>query len=595
MSGTRALRQHSESAGTRAGSKGMLSWPRPAYGGPVTSTPRPKPVFLVLGGEHRDRMLDEFTARYARGYALLAPSGLAEAKQTLAELHEQDVPVALVACEQQLDDTTAVEVFRALRTKLPSARKLLIVSGSSYRAAIPELREAVANGDIDAYLLLPQGPRDEEFHTAVVELLSDWGWAVNLPEVESVSIVSDGLDPAAVRAQDFLDRMGIPTRTHPSDSPVGRRLLALAGDNPRFPLVQALDGPVMQNPTLGDLGAIYYGTPGDLAPDRVFDLLIVGAGPAGLAAAVYGASEGLDVLVLEAEAIGGQAGTSSMIRNYLGFPRGISGMRLAQRARFQAVRFGARFIAGWPRGGDAAGLGRRPDPHRGDPGRPRGAGPIRADRRRRGVPPPRRSGAGGSRRPRGQLRRGRLDSPRHDRQGRVRGGRRQQRRPGCRPPRALRAVGDRRHPPRGPDRHHVGLSDPRVGGQPAHHRPAPHRGVGRRRRGASHLAGTAGPRHRYPRARRRAWALPPPGRAAPLRLAAGGAGAGRARLRPLRCRHPRRRVDGRTTAAPAGHQRARRVRRRRHPQRFYEARRAASGEGAAAVPLVHEYLAGLGA
>lgn len=305
-------------------------------------------MFLILGGEHRDQMVEEFTARYAHDYALLAPTGLAEAKQTLADLHEQGVPVALVACEQHVADTTAVQVFGALRTKLPSARKLLIVPGSSYRAAIPELREAVANGDIDAYLLLPQGPRDEEFHTAVVELLSDWGWAVNLPEVESVSIVSDGVDPAAVRAQDFLDRMGIPTRTHPSDSPVGRRLLALAGDNPRFPLVQALDGPVLQNPSLGDLGAIYYGTPADLGPERIFDLLIVGAGPAGLAAAVYGASEGLDVLVLEAEAIGGQAGTSSMIRNYLGFPRGISGMRLAQRARFQAVRFGARFFAGWP-------------------------------------------------------------------------------------------------------------------------------------------------------------------------------------------------------------------------------------------------------
>ena len=91
-----------------------------------------------------------------------------------------------------------------------------------------------------------------------------------------------------------------------------------------------------------------YGTPADIDVDKVVDLAVVGAGPAGLAAAVYGSSEGLSTVVIEAEAIGGQAGTSSMIRNYLGFPRGISGMRLAQRARNQALRFGTRFFTGWP-------------------------------------------------------------------------------------------------------------------------------------------------------------------------------------------------------------------------------------------------------
>ena len=96
-----------------------------------------------------------------------------------------------------------------------------------------------------------------------------------------------------------------------------------------------------------DLAAAFYGRPDEIDEDTVFDLCIVGAGPAGLAAAVYGASEGLTTVVLEAEAIGGQAGTSSMIRNYLGFPRGISGMRLAQRARIQALRFGTEFITGW--------------------------------------------------------------------------------------------------------------------------------------------------------------------------------------------------------------------------------------------------------
>ena len=106
--------------------------------------------------------------------------------------------------------------------------------------------------------------------------------------------------------------------------------------------------------------------PTSIDVDEVVDLVVVGAGPAGLAAAVYGASEGLDTVVLEAEAIGGQAGTSSMIRNYLGFPRGISGMRLAQRARNQAIRFGARFFTGWPVDGARA-RRRDGDPHRSSP------------------------------------------------------------------------------------------------------------------------------------------------------------------------------------------------------------------------------------
>ena len=113
-----------------------------------------------------------------------------------------------------------------------------------------------------------------------------------------------------------------------------------------------------------DLAVTLYGRPDDIEIDQVVDLVVVGAGPAGLAASVYAASEGLSTVTIEGEAIGGQAGTSSMIRNYLGFPRGISGMRLAQRARNQAIRFGTRFFTGWP-------VARaRARPRRGTPRRP---------------------------------------------------------------------------------------------------------------------------------------------------------------------------------------------------------------------------------
>ena len=136
---------------------------------------------------------------------------------------------------------------------------------------------------------------------------------------------------------------------HDPDSEIGREVLGRLGkDEPAFPVVERWDGEPYEAASVRDVAVSIYGRPDDIELDRVVDLVIVGAGPAGLAASVYGASEGLTTVAIESEAIGGQAGTSSMIRNYLGFPRGISGMRLAQRARNQAIRFGTQFFTGWP-------------------------------------------------------------------------------------------------------------------------------------------------------------------------------------------------------------------------------------------------------
>jgi thioredoxin reductase (NADPH) len=195
--------------------------------------------------------------------------------------------------------------------------------------------------------MLPQGPRDEEFHTAISETLSDWAQSVNLSEIDGTRIIADGPSPDLSRIRDFLDRMGMPNTVHGPDSPAGIEVLAAAGPDAQLPVLQVPNGELtLSRPSNADLGAALYGRPTDIGPDAICDLVIVGAGPAGLGAAVYAASEGLDTLIIDQGPIGGQAGTSSMIRNYLGFPRGISGMRLAQRARSQAVRFGARFLAG---------------------------------------------------------------------------------------------------------------------------------------------------------------------------------------------------------------------------------------------------------
>ena len=217
---------------------------------------------------------------------------------------------------------------------------------------------------------MPRGVRDEEFHTAIIDLLNDWAATVAVPEVVSVRIVTPEQDVLTLQLRDYLDRVGAAVRRLP---PRQRR------------------GPRGARPPHGRVGRVAGGR--DLQLDRAVRAARPPAtsrsrstaapttsrstrwwtswssapGPAGLAASVYAASEGLSTVTIESEAIGGQAGTSSMIRNYLGFPRGISGMRLAQRARNQAIRFGTRFFTGWPvdraRARHRRGAPRRP--HRG--------------------------------------------------------------------------------------------------------------------------------------------------------------------------------------------------------------------------------------
>ena len=196
---------------------------------------------------------------------------------------------------------------------------------------------------------MPQGPRDEEFHGAVGEMLNEWNATVATPVVENVRIITPEKDALTRELLDYLGRVGMPAGVHHPDSEVGREVMAQCPeDEGRWPVVSSLVGWCGHCPSVRALANQLYGRPDEIDVDEVVDLVVVGAGPAGLAASVYASSEGLSTVCLEAEAIGGQAGTSSMIRNYLGFPRGISGMRLAQRARGQALRFGTRFFTGWP-------------------------------------------------------------------------------------------------------------------------------------------------------------------------------------------------------------------------------------------------------
>lgn len=304
-------------------------------------------ILLVAGPEDIADLEREFGSRYAVDYDLISVHSADEAEQRTRQLVADDIPLAMIAITSELPDASFDDALADLQPLCPTARRILIVRWNSDKPHDPvQLREALQDGLIDAYLGLPQGPRDEEFHVALTEFLSEWGWSAHGPEVDGMQIVAAEASAGLMRMKDIFQRMGIPYRKYPIDSETGQEIIAAAGPEATLPLVRAANGTIWSNPTIADLGEGLYGGVDSLPTGYVADLAVVGAGPAGLAAAVYGASEGLETVVLESEAIGGQAGTSSMIRNYLGFPRGISGMRLTQRARFQATRFGARFLIG---------------------------------------------------------------------------------------------------------------------------------------------------------------------------------------------------------------------------------------------------------
>ncbi len=320
-----------------------------------------RPVILLVSEENADYLLDEF-GRYARDYDLRTAHSAAESGQVVKTLPSGQ-QLALVVTESVLPDMDVLETFHHLRKYVPTCRRVVAAHWSRFRQDAERLRSGLAKGKYDAYLLMPRGQRDEEFHTAICELLSDWNQTVAAPVVESLRVVSPTNDGLTLAVRDFLDRIGVPHLVHHPDSDVGREILArLGGDAaPAYPVVERWDGDPYSVTSVRDVAISIYGRPDQIDVDSIADLVVVGAGPAGLGASVYAASEGLSTVTVEAEAIGGQAGTSSMIRNYLGFPRGISGMRLAQRARNQAIRFGTQFFTGWP--ATALEVGRDGAPH----------------------------------------------------------------------------------------------------------------------------------------------------------------------------------------------------------------------------------------
>jgi thioredoxin reductase (NADPH) len=287
----------------------------------------------------------ELERRYERDYHVLYSTSATDALEQLEKMRAAGGQVALVLADQWMPDLTGEELLARVCQLHPHAKRALLIGWGEWGHAptAEAIRGGMALGRIDYYALKPWKSPDEYFHRTVSEFLHEWSRAdVSVPQ--EVTVVADPWSPRAHEIRNLLARNGVPHVFHSNGSPQGEQRLRQAGHTGvTEPVVILLDGRVLIDPSNPELARSYGATTELNEPSR-FDVAVVGAGPAGLAAAVYASSEGLGALVVERESIGGQAGSSSRIRNYLGFARGVSGAELAQRAYQQAWVFGTTFL-----------------------------------------------------------------------------------------------------------------------------------------------------------------------------------------------------------------------------------------------------------
>ncbi|WP_328883824.1 FAD-dependent oxidoreductase [Streptomyces sp. NBC_00299] len=276
--------------------------------------------------------------RYGESHRIVRAESGESALQALRELKLRGDLVAVILADYRMPQMNGIEFLEQALDVYPGARRVLLTAYADTSAAI----DAINVVDLDHYLLKPWDPPEEKLYPVLDDLLEAWRRSDYRP-VPSTKVVGHRWSARSSEVREFLARNQVPYRWYSADEPEGRRLLAAAEqDGQRLPLVITPDGTPLVAPEAPELASkVGLAT---MPTADFYDLVVIGGGPAGLGAAVYGASEGLRTVLVERSATGGQAGQSSRIENYLGFPDGVSGAQLTDRARRQAARFGAEIL-----------------------------------------------------------------------------------------------------------------------------------------------------------------------------------------------------------------------------------------------------------
>ncbi len=418
-----------------------------------------KPIIMTVDDEPQvlNAVERDLRRHFRNEYRMIKVGSGSEALDVVRQLKQRNDPVALFLVDQRMPHVSGTEFLAQAMKLYPDARKVLLTAYADTEAAI----DSINSIGLDHYLLKPWDPPEQNLYPVLDDLLSDW-WQSTPPPFDGIRVAGTLWSPKSHDVKDFLARNRIPYLWLDIDQDaaacelVDGTLASLGGATSarRLPVVFFPDGTTLVEPDLRAL-AEKAGLR-TVATQPFYDLIVVGAGPAGLGAAVYGASEGLRTLMIDKQATGGQAGTSSRIENYLGFPKGLSGADLAQRATVQATRLGAEILTT-----QEAVKVRVEEPNRyvllADGTELELQSANRRHRRHRAA-----AGCAG-RGPahwRGRLlRRGADRGGQLPRAARLRGGRRQLGRPGRDVLLALRQPGDHAGAPRGPAGHHVAVPD----------------------------------------------------------------------------------------------------------------------------------------
>ena len=318
----------------------MTTSSQPAASTTESPDREPRPVLLTVDDDPSvsRAVARDLRRRYGADYRILRADNALEALDLIRDLVLRGEQIAAILADYRMPRMNGIDFLEAAMDMVPDARRAVLTAYADTNAAIAAINVV----DVDHYLLKPWEPPEEKLYPVIDDLITAWQQSGRHPD-KKIKILGHPWSAASYEVRDFLARNLVPYRWHNITDPESHRLLAAAAaENAAAPVVITVDGRALVQPTLTDLAtAVGLSTQpmGDF-----YDLVIVGGGPAGLGAAVYAASEGLKTVIVERAAPGGQAGQSARIENYLGFPDGVSGGQLTERARRQALRFGAELL-----------------------------------------------------------------------------------------------------------------------------------------------------------------------------------------------------------------------------------------------------------